>query len=146
MRKSRPSTQTFLLDTNVFIAAIKDPERQTSALRLVFKIIKDPGIRLVGNILLAEEMHRYAELFKSKRAAILVSCLLSKMELVRVPENYVRICKTYIRMPDKADVLHAATCLQTGAALITNDRHFDLIKEEGIIKVLSVSEAIRKLL
>jgi predicted nucleic acid-binding protein len=68
------------------------------------------------------------------------------MELVRVPENYVRICKTYVRTPDKADVLHAATCLQTGAALITNDRHFDLIKEEGIIKVLSVSEAIRKLL
>jgi predicted nucleic acid-binding protein len=135
-----------LLDTNVFIAAIKDPERQTGTLQLLLKIIKDPGIRLVGNVLLAEEMRRYVELFESKKVAILVSCLLCKMELVRVPENYVKICKTYIRTPDKADVPHAATCLQTGAALITNDRHFDLIKEEGIIKVLSVTEAIRKLL
>lgn len=146
MRKLRSSTQTFLLDTNVFIAAIKDPERQTSTFQLLLKIIKDPGIMLVGNILLAEEMRRYIELFKSKKAAVLVSPLLGKMELVRVPENYVRICKTYIRTPDKADVLHAATCLQTGATLITNDRHFDRIKKEGITKVLSVSEAVGKLL
>ncbi len=146
MRKLRSSTQTFLLDTNVFIAAIKDPKRQTSTFQLLLKIIKDPCIILVGNILLVEEMRRYIELFKSKKAAVLVSSLLGKMELVRVPENYVRICKTYIRTPDKADVLHAATCLQTGATLITNDRHFDWIKKDGIIKVLSVSEAVRKLL
>ena len=146
MRKLRSSTQTFLLDTNVFIAAIKDPEGQTSTFQLLLKIIKNPGIGLVGNILLAEEMRRYIELFKSKKAAVLVSSLLGKMELVRVPENYVRICKTYIRTPDKADVLHAATCLQTGATLITNDRHFDRIKKEGITKVLSVSEAVGKLL
>ena len=146
MRELRISTQTFLLDTNVFISAIKDPERQTSTLQLLLKIIKDPDIRLVGNVLLAEEMRRYVELFKSKKAAMLISALLGKMELVRVPENYVRICKTYIRTPDKADILHAATCLQTGATLITNDRHFDRIKGEGIIKALSVSETIRKLL
>ena len=146
MRKSRPSTRTFLLDTNVFIAAIKDPERQTGTFRLMLKIIKDPSIRLIGNVLLAEEMRRYVELFKSRKAAMLISALLRKMELVKVPENHVKICKTYIRTPDKADVLHAATCLHTGAALITNDRHFDLIKEEGIIEVLSVGGAIKKLL
>jgi len=129
----------------VFIAAIKDPERQTSTFQLLLKIIKDPSIRLVGDVLLAEEMRRYAELFKSKRAAMLISALLGKMRLVRVPENYVRICKTYIQTPDKADILHAATCLQTGTTLITNDRHFDRIKKRGIIKVLSVGEAIRKL-
>lgn len=145
MRKSRPSIRTFLLDTNVFIAAVKDPERQTSTVQLLLKIIKDPSIRLAGDVLLAEEMRRYAELFKSKRAAMLISALLGKMRLVRVPENYVRICKTYIQTPDKADILHAATCLQTGATLITNDRHFDRIKKRGIIKVLSVGEAIRKL-
>ncbi len=146
MQKLRISIQTFLLDTNVFIAAIKDPKRQTRTLQLLLKIIKNPSIRLVGNILLAEEMRRYVELFKSKTTAMLISALLGKMELVRVSENYVRICETYIRTPDKADILHAATCLQTGAALITNDRHFDRIKKKDIIKVLSVSEAIRKLL
>lgn len=146
MRKLRPSTRTFLLDTNVLIAAIKGPERQTSTFQLLLRIIKDPSIRLVGNVLLADEMRRYVELFKSKRAAMLISSLLSKMELVKVPESYVKVCKTYIRTPDKADVLHAAACLQTGSALITNDRHFDRIRDEGIIKVLSVSEAIKGLL
>lgn len=146
MRRSRSSTQTFLLDTNVFIAAIKAPERQTSTFELLLKLIKDPDIRLVGNVLLAEEMRRYAEMFKSRKAAILISALLGKMELVRVPENYVKICKFYIRTLDKADVLHAATCLQTGAALITNDRHFNRIKGEGIIEVLGVGEAVKKLL
>jgi predicted nucleic acid-binding protein len=130
----------------VLIAAIKGPERQTSTFQLLLRIIKDPSIRLVGNVLLADEMRRYVELFKSKRAAMLISSLLSKMELVKVPESYVKVCKTYIRTPDKADVLHAAACLQTGSALITNDRHFDRIRDEGIIKVLSVSEAIKGLL
>jgi len=146
MRKSRRSTQTFLLDTNVLVAAIKRPERQTNTLRLLLKIIEDTRVHLVGNVLLAHEMHRYVELFKSRRAAVLFSALLSKMELVKVQERFVKICKGYIRTPNKADILHAATCLQTGATLITNDRHFDRIKKEGIIEVLSVSEAIRKLL
>ncbi|MFN4133030.1 MAG: type II toxin-antitoxin system VapC family toxin [Candidatus Hadarchaeales archaeon] len=146
MQKSRGSTQTFLLDTNMFIAAIKNPERQTSTFQLLLKIVKDPNIKLVGNVLLAHEMSRYAEQFKSKRAAVLISALLTKMELVMVPKSYVKLCKPYILTPDKADVLHAATCLQTGATLITNDRHFDRIKKEGIIEVLSVSKAIKKLL
>ena len=146
MQKSRGSTQTFLLDTNVFIAAVKDPERQTGTFQLLLKIIKDPSIKLLGNVLLAREMSRYAELFKSKRAAVLISALLAKMELVMVPKNYIKLCKTYIQTPDKADVLHAATCLQTGAVLITNDKHFNRIKREGVIEVLSVSEAIKELL
>jgi hypothetical protein len=42
--------------------------------------------------------------------------------------------------------LHAATCLQTGAALITNDKHFDRIKKEGVIEVWNASMAIKELL
>ncbi len=146
MKKSRLAIRTFFLDTNVFIAAIKDPTRQTGTLQLLLKIIGDPGIKLVGDDLLVEEMLRYAELLKSETAAILISALFSKMKLVRVSKNYRKICKTYIRTPDSADVLHAAACLQTGATLITNDRHFDKIKKEGIIEVLRASEAIKKLL
>ena len=41
--------------------------------------------------------------------------------------------------------MHAATCLQAKAVLITNDRDFDGIKESGVIEVWSISEAIRKL-
>jgi predicted nucleic acid-binding protein len=135
-----------LLDTNVLISAIKYPERWTKTLQLMLKIIVDPNVQLVGNVLLVEEMRRYVERLKSRRAAVLISALLGKTELVKVQERYVKICKAYISTPNKADILHAATCLQTGAILITNDRHFDHIKGEGIIDVLSVSEAIGRLL
>ena len=46
----------------------------------------------------------------------------------------------------RADVVHAATCLHTGAVLISNDAHFDGIKEVGIIEVWSITDAIKKLL
>jgi len=130
----------------VFIAAVKDPKKQTETLRLLVKIIDDQDITLVGNSLLAEEMLRYAELLKSPTAAMIVGSLLTKTRIVNVSENYRKICKTYLKTPDKADILHAATCLQTNSTLITNDRHFDKIRNEGIIKVWSTNEAIRKLL
>ena len=60
MKKSKPTTLTFLLDNNVFIAAIKNPRRQTGTLRLILHVIKDKGIALVGNIFLVEEMICYA--------------------------------------------------------------------------------------
>jgi predicted nucleic acid-binding protein len=83
---------------------------------------------------------------KSQTAAVLVSALLDKMEFVQVSRKYRKICKAHIRTPDKADVLHAATCLQTGAILITNDKHFDRIKKKGLIEVWSIGEAVKKLL
>ena len=91
-------------------------------------------------------MLRYAELLKSQTAAIIVAALLTKTTMVRVPRNYRKICKTYIETPDRADILHTGTCLQTGAVLITNDHHFDRIRKGGIIKVWSIAEAIERLL
>lgn len=96
--------------------------------------------------LLLDEMLRYAELLKSQTAATIVEALLSKTSIVKVSRNYRNICKTYIETPDRADILHAGTCLQTGAILITNDHHFDRIRKEGIIKVWSMTEAIERLL
>jgi len=146
MIRSKPVTQIFLLDTNVFISAIKDPQRQTETLRLILHIIGEPGIRLVGNDLLVEEMARYAELLRSETAATLLHALIGKMEIIEVQENFLKICKSYIETPDKADMLHAATCLQTNAVLISNDHHFNRIRDEGIIKVWTITEALNKLL
>jgi predicted nucleic acid-binding protein len=146
MKRSEQDIQTFLLDTNVFISAIKEPRKQTDTLRLIIKIIGEPSIKLVGNDLLAHEMLRYAELLRSSTAAALLVALLSKMEIVNVVQNYRKICKTYVKTPDKADVMHAATCLQTGAILITNDKHFDKIRDEGIIEVWNITKSIKKLL
>ena len=146
MRRSKLATLIFLLDTNLFISTIKDPGRQTGTLRLILHIIGEPGKGLVGNDLLVEEMARYAELLRSETAATLLRALIAKIEIVKVQENYQKICKSYIETPDKADILHAATCLQTNAVLISNDHHFNRIRDEGIIKVWSITEAIKKLL
>ena len=55
-------------------------------------------------------------------------------------------CKPYFPESEKADLYHAATCLKTGATLISNDRHFDEIRRAKIIEVLRTSEAIRRII
>jgi len=146
MRRSGPGTRTFLLDNNVFIAAIKNPTRETATLRLILKIIQDGDIRLVGDEFHAEEMARYAEAFESEMTATLLYALISKMELVEPRESLIKACKAYMNTGDAADTIHAATCLQTGSILITNDHHFDRIGEEEIITVWDTTRAIRDLL
>jgi len=109
------------------------------------KVIEESSIKLVGNDLLVEEMLRYMELLKSEMAATILAALLTKMRMIIVQEKYRRICKPYITTSDKADILHAATCLQADATLITNGHHFDRIRDERIINVWSIAEAIRRI-
>lgn len=146
MRKLKPVTPIFLVDTNVFISAIKDPRKRTGTLRLLIHIIGEPSIHIVGNDILLEEMARYAELLKSETAATILYALISKMEIVNVQNKYLKICKNYIKTPNTADILHAATCLQTNATLISNDRHFQQINYQGIINVWTTTKAIQKIL
>ena len=68
MKKSSEDTKTYLLDTNVFIAAIKNPKKETKTLQLILEMIERDDILLVGDEFLAEEMIRYAEEFKSETA------------------------------------------------------------------------------
>jgi predicted nucleic acid-binding protein len=146
MTRSDPATGTFLLDNNVFVSAIRDPARETATLKLILEMIRDKGVGLVGNLFLAEAMARYAEAFRSETAALLLHALISKMDIVEVQGRFTAACRSIMGTEDSADVLHAATCLQTGATLITNDRHFDAIRDQGIIEVWSTAEAIRRLL
>lgn len=145
MRRRRSGTQAYLLDNNAFVSAIRDPRRETATLRLILKMAWDPSVALIGDDLLVEEMVRYAELLDSELAATTLAMLVSRMEIVDVQERYVKICLGYIEAPDDADIVHAAACLQADATLVTNDRHFDRIAEEGIIRVLSIAEAIEAL-
>lgn len=144
MRRPRRSIRRFLIDTNVFVSAIKNPRGNT--LRLLIELIKDPSIKLVGNDLLVEEYLRYAEVFKSETVLGVVSALLGKMRLIRVDESHIRACKPFIVTPDKVDILHAAACLKSGSILITNDKHFDRIHREKIIMVWSVSKALEEIM
>ncbi len=146
MNGSERNTQIFLIDTNVFVAAVKNPRKKRKTVQLIVSMIEREDIKIVGNHLLVMEMFRYAEGYESKTSMDLVGRLLGKMESVQVGKNLKRVCKDYFDTPRKADILHAATCLKADAILITNDKDFDRIREEGIIGVWSTSKAIRGLL
>lgn len=145
MPASGRNTPTFLLDTNVFVAAVKHPRRETATLRFLLALLEREDTRLVGNPFWVEEMLRYAEEFHSETAAWLVGALLGRTRVVRVERNFVTVCAEYVTTPDPADLLHAATCLQERAVLVSNDRHFDRIREAGVIEVWSITQAIRSL-
>jgi hypothetical protein len=146
MKRSRESTRSFLLDNNVFVAAIAYPKRATGTLRLILHLIVDDRVHLVGNIFLAEEMMRYTEVFPSETSTLLIEALASKMDFVAVEGRYLKICGVYIGTSNQSDVAHAATCLQTGSTLISDDHHFDRIRDEGIIDVWNTKTAIDTLL
>jgi predicted nucleic acid-binding protein len=146
MVKSKENTKTYLLDTNVFIAAIKKPKKETKTLQLILAMIERDDILLVGDEFLAEEMLRYTEEFRSETATWILIALLEKMHIIDVGKNFIKICMKYIKTPDKADIIHAAVCLETGSILISNDSHFNKINREGIIKVWGITKAIKELL
>ena len=131
-----------MVDTNLFIAAIKNPKKETTSLRLLLDMIDDTTIALIGNEFLIMEMEKYAKVFESMRGKEILQKLMDKMEVADVDEKFLRICKLYFPEDELIDIYHAATCLQEGAILITNDRHFDKIKDEKIIEVWSISMAI----
>lgn len=101
---------------------------------------------MVGNVYLAEEMIRYTEVYPSETATLLIEALASKMELVDVEGRYLKICGGFIGTSDPSDIAHAATCLQTESTMISDDRHFDRIRDEGILDVWSTKRAYDELL
>jgi len=115
-------------------------------LKLVLHLMADDDTQLIGDKYLAEEMIRYAEVYPSETAASLLEALASKIRLIEVEARYLKICRKYIGTDDLSDVYHAAACLQTGSTLISDDGHFDRIKDEGIICVWSTHHAVREFL
>ncbi len=136
--------QLVLLDTNVCVSAVKKPLKETETFRLIIHLLEDEGFSLVGSDILALELLRYAEQFPSATAATLATAMLEKMSIVRVEERFIVACSPYFPPSSLADCLHAATCLQTGAVFVSNDRDFDKIRKAGLVDVLTTSEAIRR--
>ena len=143
-KKSGKSIRLFLVDTNLFIAATKNPKKETASLRLLLYLIDDTAIALIGNEFLIMEMEKYAQVFESIRGKEILRKLIDKTEVVDVDEKFLRLCKSYFPEDELIDIYHAATCLQTDAIIITNDRHFDKINDEKIIEVWSISKAINE--
>jgi predicted nucleic acid-binding protein len=139
-------SQRFLLDNNVFIAAIKNPLKMTSTLQLILECIKNADMELIGNKYLIEEMQKYQEIFNSPSASMILSLLIFKTKVVDIHDEEILICKPFFPSEEIVDILHAATALQEHAIIITNDKHFDEIKEQQIIQVWPLTEAIQMLL
>lgn len=154
MSRPEKSTKPFVIDTNVFVAAIKPfTKKETSAKKeipsaftLLTRLLADDGIQLIANAILVGEYRRLEKELNSPTSTLLLELLIKKMEITEVKEEAIHCCKPYISKEEAADTIHAATCLQTGAILITNDGDFDKIKDERIINVWSISDAIRQIL
>lgn len=131
-----------LLDNNIYVAAIHDPVRNTASLKLIIEIIQNRQIKLIGNKYLLEEMSRYSEAFPSPTALMLLRALITKIQIVNVEERYIKLCKNYLNYSNPVDIIHAASCLQTDSILVSNDRHFDKLKQEKIITVWNTKEAL----
>jgi predicted nucleic acid-binding protein len=138
--------QQFLVDANVFVAAIKNPGKKARTLDLILELISNDGISLVGNDLLLLEFEKYSEKFSSETASHLLKRLKDKMVIVELNESYIKNCSKYFPKDETVDIVHAATSLQENSILITNDKHFAKISEDEIIEVWSISKAIENLL
>ena len=138
-----PPIPSILLDTNVFVSAIKTVPRVTDSLRLIVHMV-EADVRLVGNELLAAEYLRYAQVLSSPTAAALAAAILGRMEIIHVEEGFILACAPYFARGNAKDCVHAATCLQLGATLVSNDHDFDGIARAGIICRMTIGDAVRK--
>ena len=130
----------FLIDTNLFVAAVKSGK--TKSTELLVRLIEGTW-DLVADDILISEYERYALKFQAHDFFGLVR---RKVVVIEQSEADILKCKPFFPVGSAADVVHAATCLHTGAILITNDAHFEGIKEAGIIEVWSITDAIKELL
>jgi predicted nucleic acid-binding protein len=135
-----------LLDNSIYVAAIHNPERETKSLQLVLEIIQNKQITIIGNKYLLEEMDKYSRVFSSPTALMLLRALLSKISVIPVEKRYIKLCMNYMNKASALDIIHAATCLQTDSILITNDKHFDKLKQEKIITIWNTREALTNIL
>jgi predicted nucleic acid-binding protein len=129
-----------LIDTNLFVAAVKSGK--TKSTELLVNLIEGTW-ELVADDILISEYERYALKFEAHGFFELIR---RRVIVIEQSEEDILKCKPYFPAGSGADVVHAATCLHTGAVLISNDAHFDSIKEVDIIEVWSITDAIKKLL
>ena len=141
----------FVVDANVFVAAVKPfskggrSHKGTGSLALLVRLINDDGLELFGNRRLIDEYTRLSEELGSEIGALILGQLAGKVSVIEIGEGALAQCRPFLPEGEDADVMHAATSLQSGAVLITNDNDFDRIKKARKIEVWSISAAIRRL-
>jgi predicted nucleic acid-binding protein len=131
----------FVLDNNLIIAAIKSGWKRSTD--LLFTILLSDASIFVSKELLFE----YEKYINRILGMPHLFHLIQKRSILIDPSmDSIRICMRFIPENEFADAVHAATCLEAGAILISNDAHFDEIKESELIEVWKISEAIGNIL
>jgi predicted nucleic acid-binding protein len=74
---------------------------------------------LVANKALLAEYEKYAEQFE---AEYIFFYLKSRIVLINISDEEIQICRQFFPDSQLSDAVHAATCLQSKAVLITNDK------------------------
>lgn len=145
MKKQEGCTQRFLPDTNLLISAIM-AGKNTITLQLLLKLLFDDNIELVAGTPLLIEIEEIGHIFRQPLPRKVYSTLLIKTRRIDPSPESFQTCKPYFPGSEASDMVHAATCLEAEATLITNDRHFERIRDAGLIRVWSIQEAIEKLI
>lgn len=146
MKRSKKNIPAFFPDTNLFVSAIKNPEKKPYSLDLLLELVNNEDLTLIGNKYLFREIEKYQQELESSMARELLSGLKKKMRIAEVDMDSIKICKPYFPESELSDIIHVATCLKEDAILITNDKHFEKINNKGLIEIWSISKAIKELI
>ena len=130
----------YLLDNTVFIAAVK--RKWTKSTELIYNLLDSPA-ELFANELLIFEYEKYA---KALGTYELLNYMKKSVIQVNPSQEEIDACAPFFPESELADIVHAATCLYADAILITNDNHFNKIKNSGLVEVWSNTKAIKILL
>ena len=130
----------YLLDNTVFIAAVK--RKWTKSTELIYHLLDSPA-ELFANELLIFEYEKYARALGTSE---LLNYMKKSVIQVNPSQEEIDACAPFFPESELADIVHAATCLYADAILITNDNHFNKIKNSGLVEVWSNTKAIKILI
>ena len=131
----------FVLDNNLIIAAVKSG--WTKSTDLLMTVLLSDAELFVNDELLLEYKRYIHRVLGVYHLYLLIS---NRAQNINPSQQNLEACRPFFPESQYADTVHAATCLEAGATIVTNDAHFKKIQEAGLIEVWSISKAIREIL
>ena len=118
------SDSRFVLDNNLIIAAIKSGWKKSTD--LLFTILLSDAAIYVNKELLFEYEKYINKILGLPHLFLLIQ---RRSTLIDPSMESLLVCRRFFPESEFADAVHAATCFEAKAVLISNDAHFDAIKE-----------------
>jgi len=131
----------FVLDNNLIISAIKSGWKRSTD--LLFTLLLSDAAIFVNKELLFEYEKYINKILGLPHLFLLIQ---KRSVLIDPSTDALCVCRPFFPESEFADIVHAATCLEAEAILISNDAHFNEIKKSALVEVWNISEAIRRIL